>query len=559
MSSLIPLIAQLRELSRAGLRDDLVAGLTTGIMLVPQAMAYAMLAGLPPIVGLYASTVPLVLYALLGTSRQLAVGPVAMVSLMTAAAVAPIAQGDAGRALGLAVTLAALVGVIQLGMGLARLGALVRFLSHPVIAGFTSAAALIIGVSQLGHLLGLSVPRSHHVHETLAHVVQGLPDTNPAAAGIGLGSVLALVALKRVAPRFPRHLLVVVGATLTVVLGGLADRVAVVGSVPAGLPTLGLPSVAGVAELLPMALAVALVSFMESISVAKHFARRHGYELDPDRELVALGAANLGSAVVGGYATTGGFSRTAVNAQAGARTSLAGLVTAGVVVLTLLFLTPLFAQLPKAALAAIILTAVAGLVDVQEARHLWRVSRRDLGLMAITFGATLTLGIEIGIGIGVAASVLGFVHQRSTPHVAVLGRLPGTTEYRNLARHPLAEATPHLLVLRFDASLFFANAAMLRRVVGEQAALVDDLRAIVLDASTINGIDASADGALHDLIDDSTRLGVEFWIAAARGPVLDSLRRSHLVDKIGEHRFTLTVHDAVTAHLRGPSAVRLPA
>ncbi|MFT4623274.1 MAG: SulP family sulfate permease, partial [Myxococcota bacterium] len=282
VSSLIPLIAQSRDLSRAGLRDELVAGLTTGIMLVPQAMAYAMLAGLPPIVGLYASTVPLVLYALMGTSRQLAVGPVAMVSLMTAAAVAPIAQGDAALALGLSVTLAAVVGVLQLGMGLARLGALVRFLSHPVIAGFTSAAALIIGASQLGHLLGVSVPRSHYVHETIAHVVRALPDTNPAAAGIGLGAVVMLVLLKRVAPRFPRHLLVVAGATLVVALGGFTDRVAVVGAVPAGLPSIGLPSVSGVGELLPMALAIALVSFMESISVAKHFARRNGYELDPD-------------------------------------------------------------------------------------------------------------------------------------------------------------------------------------------------------------------------------------------------------------------------------------
>ena len=552
----LPLLRSLQDYRSATLKDDLIAGLTTAIMLIPQAMAYAMLAGLDPIVGLYASTVPLVLYALFGTSRQLAVGPVAMVSLLVASGIgAAVATGgvagDPASIAGLAALLMLMVGVMQLGMGLVRLGFLVKFLSHPVIAGFTSAAALIIGFSQLKHVLGVNIPRSHHVHTILLEAVRQAGDINWLTFGLAAASVAALMSLKRFAPRFPRFLLVVAGGALAVWGLGLDSLgVAIVGEVPSGLPAPSLPSLdlASVQALLPIAVTIALVGFMESISVAKNFARAAGYELDADQELKGLGLANIGGAFFGGYPVTGGFSRTAVNAQAGARTGVAAIITAAVVALTLLFLTPLFYYLPKAVLAAIIMTAVFGLVDIKEARHLWHISRADLAMMGVTFAATLTLGIEQGILAGVAASLLWFVWQTSKPHVAVLGRLPGTTVYRNVKRNPKAPTAPGVLALRIDAPLYFANTAFLKATLARLEEELDaPLTALVLDAKAISSVDASGDALLHELVDDYLARGVEVWMAGLRGPVLDVLEASGLIEKLGQGRLVHRVHEAVDA------------
>ena len=539
----LPLLGALRSATRTSLRDDVVAGLTTAVMLVPQGMAYAMLAGLEPIVGLYASTVPIVLYALLGTSRQLAVGPVAMVSLLVASGVGGVvAEGDPVAYVAAASLLALMVGAMQLAMGVARLGFLVKFLSHPVIAGFTSAAALIIGFSQLKHVLGVSIPRSHHVHAILWSAVEQASAIDPVTVAIAAASVVTLVGLKKLAPRFPRFLLVVVGGTLAV--WGLGLEVAIVGEVPSGLPSVSLPAwdAALVRELLPIAVTISLVAFMESIAVAKSFAKGSGHALDADQELKALGVANLGGAVVGAYPVTGGFSRTAVNAQAGASSGLAGLVTAAAVALTLVFLTPLFHFLPKAVLAAIIMTAVFGLVDVAEARHLWKVSRSDLALMGLTFFATLGLGIEQGILAGVAASLAWFVWQTSKPHVAVLGRLPGTSVYRNVLRNPDAVTTPGVLAVRVDAPLFFANTAFLKQMLRELE--VEALHTVVLDAKGIGSIDASGEVLLAELVEAWQERGVEVWVAGLRGPVKDVLAASGLLEKL-EGRLVHRVHEAV--------------
>jgi len=541
----IPLLGQLEGYGSTSLRRDVVAGLTTAIMLVPQAMAYALLAGLEPIVGLYASVLPLFVYSLLGTSRQLAVGPVAMISLLVASAVAPLAGDDAAAYAGLASLLALLAGGLQWAMGAVRLGFLVKFLSHPVIAGFTSAAALIIGFSQLKHVLGIPIPRSHHVHEIIGHAIAGLGELDVVAFAIAAGSIATLLILKRFAPGFPRFLLVVAGGALAT--WGLELDVSIVGDVPSGLPGFTIPplSLSAVADLLPMAITIALVGFMESISVAKNFARRNGYEVDADQELVALGAANVAGAFFGAYPTTGGFSRTAVNAQAGAKSGVAGLVTAAVVVLTLLFLTPLFTYVPKAVLAAIIMTAVFGLVDVATARHLWRVDRADLALMGLTFVATLTLGIEQGILAGVGASLLWFVWRMSRPHVAVLGRLPGTTVYRNVERYPEAETTPGLVAVRVDAPLFFSNTAFLKQalehVVSGQAALTD----LVIDAKPIGSVDSQALDTLAETVDALQRRGITIWMAGVRGPVRDALKAVGIWDRIGAEHFVERVHEAV--------------
>jgi sulfate permease, SulP family len=547
----VPIADWIRTYGRADLGRDAAAGLTTAVMLVPQAMAYAMLAGLPPIVGLYASVVPLVLYAIFGTSRQLAVGPVAMDSLLVAASVGAIATTGSVEYVAYAALLAAMVGVVQLGMGVLRLGFVVDFLSLPVISGFTSAAAIIIGASQLPHLLGLSMPRSSHVRDILASALAGLGGLNPITLAIGLGSMALLVALARLAPRLPRALVVVALGSLAVWLLGLHERgVAIVGQVPSGLPAPALPvwDPGAMRALVPAAFIIALVAFMEAISVAKAFARRNRYEIDANQELIGLGAANVGAALFRAYPVTGGFSRTAVNAQAGARTQMAAIITAAIVALTLLLFTPLFHYLPKAVLAAIIMTAVLGLIDVAEVRRLYRVSRPDLGLLLITFTATLTLGIQMGIAVGIAASLAWFVFQANRPHVAVLGRLPGTTVYRNVKRFPEAETFAGTLILRVDAPVFFGNVAFLKQTLSRlEHDRAEPLRTIIIDAAGMGNMDASAIDVLHEIVDEHQSRGQTLFFAGVTGPVRDLMERSGFRDHLGADHFFRTVEEAVDA------------
>jgi SulP family sulfate permease len=549
-----------RQMNGDTLKSDAVAGLTTAIMLVPQGMAYAMLAGLPPIVGLYASTIPLVLYALFGTSRQLAVGPVAMVSLLVAAGVGATAGegADTATIVGLAALLALMVGVMQTAKGIFRLGFLVNFLGHPVVSGFTSAAALIIGLSQLKHLLGVNIPRSKHIHTILLNAIERIGEVNVPTLLIGVLSIVFLLGAKRYAKRLPAALLVVVVTTLAVWGLGLAGSgVKIVGEVPAGLPGFSLPSLdkAALSALLPTAIAISLVGFMESISVAKAFARKHRYELDANKELIGLGAANLGAAVFGGYPVTGGFSRTAVNDQAGAKTPLAAIITAGLIALTLLLLTPLFHFLPKAVLASIIMVAVFGLIDVHEVKHLWKVSRSDLALLVLTFFATLTLGIEEGIGLGVGASLLAFVVRTTRPHYAVLGRVPGTEIFRSVKHFDDSEPVPGALLLRFDAQLYFGNISFLRSTVRDEMSKRPDAKVVILDATAMNRLDASAEAALAELHAELNEKGIALIIAGAKYPVTEVMERSGLAARLGETGLPLSVGAAV-ANLVPPSPVR---
>ncbi|MCR9160120.1 MAG: SulP family inorganic anion transporter [Nannocystaceae bacterium] len=556
LDRIIPAAAWLRAYERGNLRADLVAGLTTAVMLIPQAMAYAMLAGLPPTVGLYASTLPLVLYAVFGSSRELAVGPVAMDSLLVATTLAPIAAAGSPEYVALAGLLALMVGVIAAGLGLARAGFLVNFLSRPVVSGFTSAAALIIGLSQLEHLLGVELPRSSQVFVVLAAAARALGEVHLPTVLLGASSIGALVALKAYVPKLPRGLLVVAAATVSVWVMNLGARgVAVVGDVPAGLPALSAPALdlAMIAELAPAALVIALVAFMEAVSVAKAYAARRGYAISPNQELIGIGVANVGAACVGGYPVTGGFSRTAVNAQAGARTPLAGLVTAGVVVAALLFLTPVFTQLPKAVLAAVIMTAVFGLIDVAHVRHLWRVDRADLALLVITFVATLGLGIQVGIGVGVVASLLWFVVQATRPHAAVLGRLRGTTAYRNVERHPNAERIEGVLILRIDASFYFGNVSFLEDLVRDTMAEQEPpVHTVIVDGSSINRLDSSASAAVGAMAKRLRGAGVALILAGLKGPVIDALERGGVYDDVCGRASSLTVHDAVRSVLGTP-------
>jgi SulP family sulfate permease len=533
---------------RTDLRSDLAAGLTVGAMLVPQAMAYALLAGLPPEVGLYAATIPVIIYALFGTSRQLAVGPVAIVSLMTASALASIVEEGSAEYLEAAALLALMVGVVHLILGGGRLGFLVDFLSHSVLVGFTAAAALIIGFSQVKHVLGISVPRQKHFIDTVREVMSAASETHGATAALGFTALVVLLVLKRVVPRFPAALLVVAGSVVAVRLFGLEDEgVSVVGDIPDSLPAFGLPDFSGslISDLAVTAVVITIVGFMESIAVAKVYARRHRYDVGPNSELIGLGAANVAAGLFGGYPITGGCSRTAVNDTAGARTPLASLVTAAIVLATIAFFTPLLTSLPNAALGAIIIVAVLGLIDIAEMRHIVGVKRSDLIGLSVAFVATLVLGIEIGIGVAIVASMLVVFARMSTPHTAVLGHVDGTTTYRNVARFPEVDTDDGIRIVRIDAAVSFVNASKMKRLVTEHArSLTQEPRALILDAGGINDLDATGAEMLAELIPDIEALDVAFHLAEVKGPVRDVMHRAGLWEQFGD-RIHASTHDAV--------------
>ncbi|MBW2628899.1 MAG: sulfate permease [Deltaproteobacteria bacterium] len=554
----LPIVGWLRSYQRADLGPDLVAGLTTAVMLVPQAMGYALLAGLPPIHGLYAAVAPLLIYAVLGTSRHLAVGPVAMDSILVAGAVGAIATIGTENYVLIAAALGMMVGAIQAGLGFLRAGFLVNFLSRPVVAGFTAAAALIIAASQLGHLLGVPLPRTHHVHRVVWEAIQSASDWSWPTLAIGVSATAALVVSKKRWPRVPAALFVVVATTVAVwVLGLSTQGVAIVGEVPAGLPGFSVPTVdsALLTQLIPAAATIALVSFMEAISVGRVFAQAHRYDIHPNRELIALGFANLAGGATGGYPIAGGFSRSAVNVRAGARTQLAALVTCAVVVITLLAFTRAFFYLPKSALSAIIVAAVAGLIDIPGAAEVYRVKRSDFYLLVLTFFATLSLGIQWGILVGIAASILLFLVRTTRPHFAVLGRIPQSQTYVNIARHPLAETLPGIILVRIDAQFYFGNVSFLKETVRTLVRESEHpVRYFVLEAAGVNGLDSAAAATLAELDEELAAQGVKLVLTRIKGPVRDVLHRTGLLETLArEGRVYLSTHRAIEVLRSGMS------
>jgi SulP family sulfate permease len=519
-------------------------------MLIPQGMAYSMLAGLPPIYGLYASTIPLIIYAIFGTSRQLAVGPVAMVALLIATGVGHITEPGTEEFIALAILLALMVGLIQLLLGVFRLGFMVNFLSHPVISGFTSAAALIIGFSQLKHLLGIDLPRSSYVHEIIYQAAINIGQVNLATLLIGLAGIAIILVTKKLNKSIPGPLLAVVLGILVVYWIQL-DQVGVriVGEVPEGLPEFTMPywDWISIQLLIPPALTISLVGFMESIAVAKAIQARHkDYRIDANQELIGLGLANVVGSWFNSFPTVGGFSRTAVNDQAGAKTPIASMISAVLIILTLLFLTPLFYFLPQAILASVIMVAVFGLIDFKEAIHLWKTDRIDFYMLMVTFLTTLGLGIELGIMVGVVLSLAMVLYRSAYPHIASLGQVPGTHHYRNVDRFTDVVRRPEVLVMRFDAPLFFANANYfqdhLSKLVQQKG---EDLKLIVLNAESMSGMDSTAIHMLNDTIVEYRNRGITVYLAAVIGPVRDTLYKSGLIKVIGEDNLFVHVNDAV--------------
>ena len=547
LSRAVPLLGWIARYERAWARDDVIAGLTTAVMLVPQGMAYAMLAGLPPIHGLYASILPLVLYAIFGTARSLAVGPVALDSLVVGAGLVAIVGADSPDLLAHAILLAAMAGAMQVVMGGARLGFLVNFLSRPVITGFSLAAALIIAISQLSALSGIEVARGA-THQTLWALITSLGRVHLPTLTIGTASVVALVVLKRYAPRLPRALIVVAATTIAVWALGLHEHgVSIVGEVPAGLPSLSLPELdmTRARALLTLAITLALMGFAEAIAIARALEKPDDPPVEPNRELIAIGLANLSSALSRGYSVTGSFSRSAVYDSAGARTPLAGLVTAITVAIALVWLTPLLTYLPHATLAAIIIVAVSGLIDGGAIRRLWRTKRSDLALLLVTAAATLALGIQWGLITGVAASIGWMLMRSARPHFAVLGRIPGTDTYRNVANYPEAITIPGVIMARMDAQFYFGNVAFLRaRLDTLIAAHGEGLQAVILDASAMNQLDSSASGALDEIARSLEERGARLLLANVKRPVMRVLERDGYPARHDPATLFLTMHEA---------------
>ena len=535
------------------LRQDATAGLTVGVMLIPQGMAYAVIAGVPPIYGLYAGLVPLLVYPLFGSSRQLALGPVAIDMLIVAAGIGALAQAGTERYVALAILLTALVGLLQMGMGMMKLGFVANLLSRPVIAGLTSAAAFIIGASQIGNLLGVELGRSQYVHVLLQEAVQNAGNANPLTLGIGLACIGVLVGLPRWLPRVPEALVVVAGGALAGWFFELDQHgVEVIGAIPTGLPgpEVWASSLTELNSLIPAAVTLALVQFMKDISLGRIFATRHGYTIDANRELMGIGAGNFFGSLFQSIPASGSFSRSAVNDQAGAKSPLANVFAASVVALTLLFLTPLFYYLPMPVLAAIIIVAGASLIDLREVRSLFKARRRDGYIALFTAACTLFVGIQEGILLGIGASVVAVLFRISRPNVAELGHVPGTRLFRDMERFEQAVRLKDIMVLRVDASFSFANAEYFKDFILEKSEREGrNVEVVVVDGSSINDLDTTAIGALSSVVETLEEEGVELHLTGLIGPVRETVRRSGLYALMGAEHFHLDPHEAVVRAL----------
>lgn len=543
---ILPILGWLPKYSKAKFQGDLTAGLTTAVLLVPQAMAYAMLAGMPPINGLYAALLPLFMYGILGGCPQLAIGPAALDSLLVGTSVGVLATVGSERYIALALTLALLVGVIQISMGFLRMGAWVNLLSRPVISGFTTAAALMIMSSQLSALFGFKMPNDNFF-ATVKHAIFNIDETHVLTLSFGLGTILLV--------RFLKRWKLIPGALVAMIIGTLLCwgfdfhevGVAIVGEVPAGLPSFSMPAVhlEDVKLLLPAAITLAFVGFMEAISVGKALAAKNEGRINANGELFAFGAANLSASFSSGFVVSSSFGRTAVNAASGAQTPMAGMITSLIVIATLLFFTQLFYFLPQAVLGGIILSAVTSLIDIKETRRILIVEPQDFLLLLITMFATLGFGVTTGIMTGVAASLLWLFVRATKPHLVRLGRLENSQSYRSMDAYPEAEEIPGLLIVRMDAQFFYGNIeyliARLERLEEERG----PIWGVIIDGSGINQLDSSADYELQNLVLSYHLRNILVYFAHVKGPVRKVMARSGLATRIGPDGFTNRVCEAV--------------
>ena len=544
MKKVFPIIDWLQNYRKDWLKNDLSAGITVGVLLIPQGMAYSLIAGLPPEYGLYASLIPLLIYAVMGSSPHLAVGPVALVALLVASTVAPLADTPE-EYLALSILLSLLVGAFQFLFGLFRMGFLVNLLSHPVLSGFVSAAAIVIGLSQLHHLLGIDSV-SGNLHNIIYGVGQQITSVHLPTLLIGLAGIVLIFFIRKKFPRIPASLVAVVLGIPIIAFSGLDGAgVSIVGTIPSGLPGFSVPIINenDILALLPMAAAISLVGFMESIAVAKAIQRKSGnYQIRSNQELLALGSANLAGALFQAFPVAGGFSRTAVNYEAGAKTPVASIIGASVIGLTLLILTPLFYYLPHAILGAIIIVAVYGLIEVRAFKKLWKLRHHDRYMFLATFAGTLFLGIEEGILLGVILSMLMLLYRRSRPHYTLMGRIPGTSIFRNVNRYN-TESIEGTLIFRFDAPIHFPTAEFFVAKVEEILKEEQDIHTIVLDFNGVNDIDSTGLDELFELIHDLKSRKIAVRLAQVKGPVRDLIKQAK--GKTNDIHFYMTIHDAI--------------
>ena len=556
----LPILDWGRRYDRNTFSNDMIAAVIVTIMLIPQSLAYALLAGLPPEAGIYASIAPIVLYAIFGTSRALAVGPVAVVSLLTASAIGQVAEtGTAGYAIA-ALTLAFLSGGFLVLLGVLRLGFLANFLSHPVIAGFITASGILIAVSQLPHILGISGD-GHTLPEMLSSIFKHLNQINLITVIIGVGATAFLFWVRNnLKPLLKRMGLsplmadiltkagpvaAVVTTTVSVWAFGLSEKgVKIVGEVPQSLPPLTMPSLSPelVGSLLMPAILISIIGFVESVSVAQTLAAKKRQQINPNQELIGLGAANLGAAFTGGFPVTGGFSRSVVNFDAGSETPAAGIYTAIGLAIAALFLTPLVFFLPKATLAATIIVAVLSLVDLSILRKTWNYNRDDFVAVLATILLTLTMGVEVGVASGVAISILLHLYKTSRPHVAEVGLVPGSQHFRNIHRHDVL-TDPTLLTLRVDESLYFINARFLQDLVQLKVTAGTEIKNVILMFSAVNEVDYSALESLEAINLRLKDMNVGLHLSEVKGPVMDRLKTSHFFGDLNGKVF-LSQYDA---------------
>ena len=550
LKRLIPILDWLPNYKGTLFLGDLIAGVTVAIVLIPQGIAYALIAGLPPIYGLYCALVPQVIYAIFGSSRQVAIGPVAMDSLIVATGVSTLALTGSDSYISIAILLALVVGTIQLLLGIFRLGFVVNFLSRPVITGFTSAVALTIGINQFRNFLGVEFAQSDQIQYVLEDVWNNIIDYNAHTTIIGLISALMIITLRKVNKKIPNALIVVVLGILVIRYFGTAlNDVDIVKDIPSGLPEFSIPEldIDLIRELLPIAFTLVMVGYLETISIGKSLeAKQDKYRIHPNQELIALGLSNMVGSLFKAYPSASSFSRSAINQETGGTTGMSSLISAGIVMMTLLFLTPLFYHLPKTVLAAIIIVAVFGLVNIKEALFLWKASRMDFWLLAATFFSTLFLGIEYGIMTGVGLSLIVLIFRTSRPYTVELGKVPNSNFYRNRDRFSDVIIKNDILVFRFDAQLFYVNAAYFRDRLDELAeSKGKHLKLIVLDAESINRMDSTGVEMLKERIRYYQKRDILFYLAGVKGPVRDTLFRSKILEVIEINHFFMRVNGAV--------------
>ncbi|GLT93136.1 hypothetical protein SLE2022_109410 [Rubroshorea leprosula] len=553
---------------REYLQLDLMAGITVGVMLVPQAMSYAKLAGLQPIYGLYSGFVPIFVYAIFGSSRQLAIGPVALVSLLVSNVLGEIVDSSDELYTELAILLALMVGILECMMGLLRLGWLIRFISHSVISGFTTASAIVIALSQVKYFLGYDVVRSSKIVPLIKSIISGIDKFSWPPFVMGSVILVIIQVMKHLGKsRKCLRFLRAAGPLTAVVLGTTfvkifhPSSITLVGEIPEGLPKFSIPKGFQYAKsLISTALLITGVAILESVGIAKALAAKNGYELDSNQELFGLGVANIFGSFFSAYPTTGSFSRSAVNHESGAKTGLSGIVSGLIMGCALLFLTPLFEYIPQCALAAIVISAVISLVDYEEAIFLWRVNKKDLLLWSITATTTLFLGIEIGVLVGVGVSLAFVIHESANPHIAILGRLPGTTVYRNIKQYPEAYTYYGIVIVRIDAPIYFANISYIKDRLREYEIAVDKsfrrgpeverIYFVILEMAPVTYIDSSAVQALKDLYQEYKSREIQIAISNPNREVLLTLSKAGVVELIGKEWYFVRVHDAVQVCLQ---------